>query len=340
MSVTNTAIVVFIVIAAIYLTKWIYNKRSNNSNTIIRQIIYTVIVLLGALALTISLPIEPGIKGQIISLIGVVLSAAFALSSTTILGNAFAGIMNNAMKNFKLGDFISVDTNFGRVTKKGLFRTEIQTEDRNLTSIPNLTIASHPVKIIRETGTIISTVVSLGYDLNSQKVEKALIKAATESGLTDAFVFVTNLGDFSVSYKISGLLDGTDKYFSTKSLLNIKVMELLHKEKIEIVSPSFMNQRQVNDTTFIPTSLAKVDDVQNTASPESIVFDKANKADKIDDKLEELEKIEKQIHDLKNNLKDSPDKETTKKEIEGLEALREKLKKIIAARKDRLEEHK
>ena len=153
-------------------------------------------------------------------------------------------------------------------------------------------------------------------------------------------MFVTNLGDFSVSYKISVLLDGTDKYFSTKSLLNIKVMELLHMEKIEIVSPSFMNQRQVNDITFIPTTLAKVDDVQNTASPESIVFDKANKADKIDDKLEELEKIEKQIHDLKNNLKDSPDKETTKKEIEGLEALREKLKKIIAARKDRLEEHK
>ena len=189
-SFSGAAITVLVTILSFIIVKWIFKRieQEKEKSTITRQVIYVIIILIGALALAISLPIENSLKGQIIGLIGIVLSAAFAFSSTTLIGNALAGLMNANIKNFKLGDFIRIENNFGRVTKKGLFRTEIQTEDRNLTSLPNLYIANNPLKIIRESGTIISTTVSLGYDLNRSKIETALLEAANNAGLTDPFV--------------------------------------------------------------------------------------------------------------------------------------------------------
>ena len=81
-----------------------------------------------------------------------------------MLGNFIAGIMNNAIDRFKHGDLIHVEEFSGRVTKKRVFHIEIQLEDSNFVTIPNLYIASNPVKITPKSNTVISTSVSLGYD--------------------------------------------------------------------------------------------------------------------------------------------------------------------------------
>ena len=104
-----------------------------------------LIVLIGALVFILSLPIEQNIKGQILSFLGIIISAGIALSSTTVLGNLIAGIMNNSMNRFRNGDLIRVADFQGRVTEKGAFHTEIQLEDSNFMTIPNLFIAKHPV---------------------------------------------------------------------------------------------------------------------------------------------------------------------------------------------------
>lgn len=334
--------ILLIIIATFLLNRWLFQKFKTEKEkvTIARQIISVIIILLGALAFTISLPIEKNIKEAIISLIGIVLSAAIALSSTTLIGNALAGLMNSSIKNFKLGDFVKIEENFGRVTKKGLFRTEIQTEDRNLTSLPNLYIATNPIKIVRDSGTIISTTVSLGYDLSHSEIEKYLLKAAEESGLEDPFVYLDKLGDFSVTYRINGMLKDINKYFTTRSLINKNVMDNLHKNKVEIVSPSFMNQRQVNETKFIPVGATTKEDIKENNLPDEIVFDKAIEADKIEEKEEYLNKIDNQIDELKQNLKDGGDKDSINAKIKKLERDKKLLKENIEDQKNNLEEHK
>ena len=62
-----------------------------------------------------------------------------------------------AVRNFRMGDFIRVAEHFGRVSERGLFHTEIQTENRDLTTLPNLFLVTHPVTTIRTSGTIVST---------------------------------------------------------------------------------------------------------------------------------------------------------------------------------------
>jgi len=248
--------------------------------------------------------------------------------------------MNANIKNFHLGDFIRIENNFGRVTKKGLFRTEIQTEDRNLTSLPNLYIANNPLQIIRDSGTIISTTVSLGYDLNRSKIETYLLEAAKASGLIEPFVFITNLGDFSVTYKINGLLTDITKYFTVTSKLNANVLDHLHKAGIEIVSPNFVNQRQVNEIKFMPVITKERMPTPDKKLPEELVFDKAIKADKIDDKIKSLEKLEEEIKQLKLASKDAKNKEEISSRIKTLEELKEKLNSHIVEDKKKLDEEK
>jgi len=341
-SFSGTVITVLIIILSFIVVKWIFNRieQEREKDTITRQVIYLIILLLGALAITISLPIEQTLKGQIIGLIGIVLSAAFAFSSTTLIGNALAGLMNANIKNFHLGDFIRIENNFGRVTKKGLFRTEIQTEDRNLASLPNLYIANNPLKIIRESGTIISTTVSLGYDVNRSKIETFLLEAAEASGLVEPFVFITNLGDFSVTYKINGLLTDITKYLTATSQLNAEVLDHLHKEGIKIVSPNFVNQRQVNEIKFISEITKKSKPALDEKLPEKLVFDKAIKADRIDDKIETLKKIDEEIKQLKLASKDEKDPEKINNRIKTLEELKEKLNSHIVEEKEKLDKEK
>lgn len=70
-------------------------------------------------------------RNQVVMLL---LSAAIALSPTTVLGNAMAGIMPRAVRSLRMGDFVRTGEHFGRVAERGLFHTEIQTEDRELTT--------------------------------------------------------------------------------------------------------------------------------------------------------------------------------------------------------------
>ncbi len=79
------------------------------------HLIKIAIVFVGILLVIVVLPFSESTRGQLLSLIGIVLSATIALSSTTFVGNAMAGIMLRSLQSFKIGDFIRVGENFGRV---------------------------------------------------------------------------------------------------------------------------------------------------------------------------------------------------------------------------------
>lgn len=117
-------------------------------------------------------------------------------------------------------------------------------------------------------------------------------------------------------------------------------MDHLHKAGIEIVSPNFMNQRQVNDIQFIPKITKESKPALNEKLPEELVFDKAIKADKIDDKIESLEKIDEEIKQLKTALKDAEAKDEMNNRIKTLEELKEKINASIDDEKKKLDDEK
>lgn len=342
-SIIEPTIVLFVLIILLIINSSIFKRiKSTASNgKISKGAISFTLVLIGLLTFILALPIDKSLKGQILGFFGIIISAGIALSSTTVLGNMIAGIMNNSMNRFRNGDLIQIEDFHGRVMKKGIFHTEIQLEDSNFITIPNLYIANNPVKLTRKTNTVISTSVSLGYDISRQKIEEALKNAATETGLSDPYVYITVLGDFSVVYKIHGFLEDSSKYFSTSSLLNAKVMDKLHTEKIEIVSPTFMNQRRVDDMEFIPKQVIKETERIDKKTPEDLIFDEAIKSQRLETKKDYLKEIDKKQEALKEKLKDLKDdkevekiKSTIKKNDEMKARIEKSIKEQIERNKD------
>ncbi|MBU0594064.1 MAG: mechanosensitive ion channel family protein [Gammaproteobacteria bacterium] len=250
-----------------------------------RQLIMLLLTMAGILLVLLLIPMSDTTRGQVLSLLGLVATGVIALSSTTFVANAMAGIMLRAVGSFRSGDFIRVGEQFGRVTERGLFHTEIQTEERELSTLPNLYLVNNPVTVVRTSGTIVSATLSLGYDISRKRIEKLLKKAAEEAGLEDPFVQVKNLGDFSVSYRVAGFLAEIKQLLTARSNLQKSILDVLHDDGVEIVSPTFMSQRQLPEVRKVIPEADAADGISRETAeeePEALIFDKAEEAEKLE----------------------------------------------------------
>ncbi len=335
-----TFFTVLFVIACYWVVKYFMDKQSNTGSfSIIRTIVLFSIALIGFIFIILSVPMDEGIKGQITSLFGIVISAGLALSSATFIGNGLAGVMLRAVDSYKAGDFIEVDGILGRVSEKGLLHTEVQTENRDLVTLPNLHLATNPVRVIRASGTFVTATCSLGYDVNQNKIKEALLLAAANAGLEDSFVHIIELGDFSVVYKVYGLLKDAKTMISAKSRLHGCMLDALHESDIEIVSPSFMNQRQVGDTIFIPKKVRKNEIVEENEKVEQKVFDKADEAETIEKRVEFIDSIKAEIKTCQEDLlklESEEDIKAMKNRILRLEEKRDKIQARLNAKMEDL----
>jgi len=289
----------------------------------LRKLTLAFLLFVGALIILLVLPIGDELRGQILSFVGIIISAALALSSTTLLGNALAAMMMRFVNHFQIGDFIRTEQSFGKVTNRGIFHTEIQTEDRNLETIPNLFLATRPVKVIRPSGTILTGTVTLGYDVQRKEAEEALLKAARKVGLQKPYVFITKLGDYSVEYQVNGLLIDVNSILSTKSKLHKAMLDTVHESGIEIVSPSFMNQRQIAGQVFIPKRSALRDKEDEKA--EDMIFDKADLAERLEKEQLDLPELEEKIAGLQEQVEQHDGDINLKKELEVYVQMKELL---------------
>jgi small conductance mechanosensitive channel len=268
------------------------------------QMIMLVIGLIGGLAVIVALPFGESLRGQLLSLIGILLSAAIALSSTTFIGNVMAGIMLKAIRSARPGDFVTAGDISGRISEMGLLHTEVQTEFRDLVTIPNLVMVTQPLKVVRSSGTIISAEVSLGYDVPNGKVSDLLRAAAEKCGLSDVFVHVRVLGDFAVTYRVAGLLENVQSLISSRSALRVAMLDALHEAGIEVVSPTFMNTRPLpDDRRFIPKLLAQTPEPSQT-QVEDVAFDKAEQAASKEEIRAQIEAVDKEIEAAKHSKRE------------------------------------
>ena len=327
-----TGVTLAIVALIIWFVRFTLNRRyAGVSGRQFRlQLIILILSFVGLLVVILTLPVSESTIQLLLGLLGILLSAAIAFSATTFVGNIAAGLMLRAIKNFRPGDFVQVGNHFGRVSERGLFHIEIQTEDRDLTTLPNLYLVTNPVKVIRSSGTLVRAEVSLGYDVPRVDVEDALLRAATEVGLEEPFVHIMNLGDFSITYRLAGLLIDVKSLLSSRSNLRAKMMDCLHQAGVEIVSPNFMNQRVLSaDKTFVPRVSRRTPSVDKQEGlPEAVVFDKADEAESLEKLRERHSQLRRDIESLKSSLSDETDKTLRSQIQKKIEALETRLTRL------------
>ena len=303
-----TVAVAAVVVGGLWLADRLLLARAeklDGEKRLARQIAMLVLSAFGLVLVVLSLPVADTTKGQLLSILGLVVTGVIGVSSTTFVSNAMAGLMLRAVGRLEPGDFVRVEKQFGRVTERGLFHTEIQTEDRDLVTLPNLFLITHPFRVIRSSGTIVTSTLSLGYDVPHATVESLFVRAAEAAGLADPFVQIISLGDFSVTYRAAGLLTDVKRLLTARSELNRRLLDELHGANVEIVSPNFMNQRVLPaDEKILPDGGRSEARVRTaSAAPESLIFDKAEAAGRIENMKREAEKIDNEIRELSERRK-------------------------------------
>jgi small conductance mechanosensitive channel len=307
-----------------------------------RQLLQLGGFLFVILLLILFLPLDTALRGQLLSLYGIIISATIALSSTTLVGNIMAGIMLKTIKTARPGYYITVGDHFGRITTMDLLHTEIQTEDRDLTTLPNLYLITHPVRVMRTSGTLIYVELSLGYDVPRHQVEKLLLDAAAKTELESPFVQIRQLGDFSVTYRVSGLLTDIKRLIDKRRELRARTMDALHEAEVEIVSPTFMNTRAFDpNEMFVPEVEKGETPINSDVSTDKLVFDKAEEAESVSKLRERLGEAQERLKICKEALKDKTDEKKSAAaaaEMEGLERKIERLTAMIDRKEAKISE--
>ncbi len=290
------------VVGLLWASHWLLLRRHPElgpEQRLPRQLILLLLVGCGVAVIVLALPVTSTVRDQLLSLLGLIVTAVIALSSTTFVANAMAGLMLRSTRNFHTGDFIRVGDQFGRVTERGLLHTEIQTEHRELTTLPNLYLIQQPVTVVRSSGTIVSVSVSLGYDIHHARIEPLLLEAARRAELEEPFVRYMELGNFAITYRIAGFLPDVKSLLTVRSNLAKHVLETLHEGNVEIVSPNFMNLRQLrHEEQMIPPPVEEPPQ-EEQPRPEERMFDKAEQAERVEreyrSRLAEIEQMEKRL---------------------------------------------
>ncbi len=160
-------------------------------------IVLTIIFMLGQLGINVTAALAGvGVLG---------IAAGFAAQQT--LSNVFAGFGIFMDHLYKIGDWITVDDNYGEVVHISLRTTKIRTLDNTYVTIPNSVVTNSAVTNASERGMVrIAAIVAIPY---SEKVEKArdvLVRAATkiEGVLQDPSpeVVVDELADSGVNLRV------------------------------------------------------------------------------------------------------------------------------------------
>ena len=212
-------------------------------------------------AVVAAFPYLPGSDSPAFKGISVFLGVLISFGSSSAISNIVAGVILTYTRAFKLGDRVKVGDTIGDVLESNLLITRVRTIKNVDITVPNsMMLGSHISNFSsssKDTGLILHTTVTIGYDAPWRQVHELLISAAqaTENILEQPkpFVLQTSLDDFYVSYQINAYTDKPSAMARTYSLLHQNIQEKFNEGGVEIMSPHYSSLRDGNQTT-IPES--------------------------------------------------------------------------------------
>ncbi len=235
----------------ISLEPWVHRDVARPTAQILK-------VVLIVLALFFIAPLIPGTGTSAAQGITVLLGLTVSLGSTSTVGNAIAGIVLTYMRPFKLGDRVQIGETTGDVVERTFLYTKILTIKNEEVMVPSLQVISRAMinytARAQESGLILHTSVTIGYDAPWRKVHELLLRAAdrTPGVLKNPkpFVLQTSLDDWYVSYQINAYTDRPNQMAQIYADLHQNIQDAFNEGGVEIMSPHYYQLRDGNSTTI------------------------------------------------------------------------------------------
>jgi len=216
--------------------------------------IFQWLVGLAILAVVIAqFGIEIGIIAGLLALAG---GTIIGFAAMNTIGNAIAGIIVMTSRPFKIGDRIFFNGQFADVEAIDLIYTRLKTLDNVSVSVPNQELLKSEIDNYgKKTMVRRSCSVTAGYELATEKVEKALLEAASKvedvSKDLKPYVWITNFGDYAVEYTLYVFINKIKRLPEIDANLKRTVLETCKKHQIDISTPRLI-QRVENSNNNIP----------------------------------------------------------------------------------------
>jgi len=207
-----------------------------------------VAAVLWIFALIMAYPYLPGSGTEAFKGVSVVLGVMISLGSTTIVGQVFSGFMLLYARVFKVGDFVRIGDVEGTVEAQGLFTTKVTTPWNDEMAIPNAVVAGAILRNYSRSrspgGPLLSTRVTIGYDVPWRQVEGLLLLAAerTEGLKKDPAPFVRHwsLADFYVEYELNAAIERPGDRIAVLTALHANIQDAFNEHGVQIMSPHYL----------------------------------------------------------------------------------------------------
>lgn len=215
-------------------------------------------ILIYAFAFIIIFPYLPGSDSPVFQGVSVFLGLLISLGSSSAIGNIIAGLVITYMRPFKVGERVKIGDVVGDVTEKTMLVTRVRTIKNEDVSIPNAAILNGSTvnysSSAKDLGLILSTTITIGYDVPWKTVHQLLIDAALKCELIQKepkpFVYQTSLDDFYVSYQINAYTEHANNGSKIYSELHCNIQDGFNEAGVEILSPHYRAQRDGNMVTI------------------------------------------------------------------------------------------
>lgn len=177
-------------------------------------------------------------------------------ASMNTIGNAIAGIIVMVSKPFKIGDRIFFNNQFADVVAIDLIYTRMKTLDNVMISVPNQQLLTTEIDNYGKKSAVRrSCSVTIGYELSSEIVEKALLEAAAkvEGVLKEPkpYVWVTNLYNFSVEYTLYVFISQIKMLPLIDSCLKRTVLDVCRQHGIDLTTPNLIQSVSGNSNNVV-----------------------------------------------------------------------------------------
>ncbi len=224
----------------------------------------TALVVVIAAAI-IAFPYVPGSGSPAFQAVSLLAGVLFSIGSTSLVANAFAGVVLIYMRSFRVGDRVKIADTMGDVEEKTLLVTRIKTvKNEHITVANSMILGNHVInfsKAAQEDGLILYTSVTIGYDAPWRLVHELLLRAAQRTEFVSAtpepFVLQTNLHDSYVEYQINVYTKLPRKMTAIYSQLRANIQDSFNEGGVEILSPAYHAVRDGNHVTTPKRYLAE-----------------------------------------------------------------------------------
>ena len=210
--------------------------------------------------LMVSFPYLPGSDLPFFRSFSLFVGALVTLGSGGTIGNLLAGILLTYTLAFRVGQVVSIDGTYGKVTESTLLTTRVMTMGNEQVTIPNSKILAGAVTNYsaqgQGQGVAMTVTATIGYDVDWRTVHKLLIEGAsrTKQIITDPApkVLEQSFGNYSVEYHLRAWTNTSEGIFDIHADLRRNILDAFAEAGIEIMTPTIISHRDASELA-VPT---------------------------------------------------------------------------------------